>query len=143
MPDARLSVRRIPEGFCEDLARQTTVTHLSQLQLETRRCRILVLCCRIWVSVTVAASQRSVFRSPHGLLGYQRSSALFRPVCLSPDSQSDCLRFFPPPRPPLVDSLDSELWYYFGCRAAALASAAPRPLGRLFGSFFTTQSALQ
>ena len=37
------------EGFCEDLARQTTVTHLSQLQLGFRRCRI-------WVSVTVVAS---------------------------------------------------------------------------------------
>jgi hypothetical protein len=34
------------EGFCEDLARQTTVTHLSQLQLGLR----------IWVSVTVVAS---------------------------------------------------------------------------------------
>src|ERR1700728_5122089 len=72
---------------------------------------------------------KGLFRTPHGLLRYQRSSALFRPVCLSPDSQSDCLRFFSPPRPPLVDSLDSELWYHFGCRAAALASAAPRPLG--------------
>src|SRR5271156_2569582 len=60
-------------------------------------------------------------------------------ICLSSTclsiTQSDCLRFFPPPRPPLVDSLDSELWYHFGCRAAALASAAPRPLGSLFGSF--------
>jgi hypothetical protein len=37
------------EGFCEDLARQTTVTHLTQLQLGFRRCRI-------WVSVTVMAS---------------------------------------------------------------------------------------
>jgi hypothetical protein len=36
---------------------------------------------------------------------------------------------------PFVDSLDSELWCRFGCRAAALASAAPRPLGSLFGSF--------
>src|SRR5271155_5757660 len=80
-------------------------------------------------------SKRPLFRTLHGLLGYQRSSALFRPVCLSPDSQSDCLRFFSPPRPPLVDSLDSKLWYRFGCRAAALASAAPRPLGSLFGSF--------
>ena len=59
-----------------------------------------------------------------------------QPVCLSPDSQSDCLRFFSPPRPPsIVDSLDSELWYHLGCRAAVLASAAPRPLGSLFGSF--------
>ena len=63
-------------------------------------------------------------------------SVCLQPVCLSPDSQSDCLRFFSPPRPPsLVDSLDSELWYCSGCRAAALASAAPRPLGSLFGSF--------
>jgi hypothetical protein len=62
-------------------------------------------------------------------------SVCLQPVCLSPDSQSDCLRFFSPPHPPLVDSLDSELWYHFGCRAAALASAAPRPLGSLFGSF--------
>src|SRR5271170_5194182 len=48
---------------------------------------------------------RPLFRTLHGLLGYQRSSALFRPVCLS----SACLRFFSPPRPPLVDSLDSKL----------------------------------
>src|ERR1700733_2958239 len=87
---------------------------------------------------------KGLFRTPHGLLGYQRSSALFRPVCLSvclqpvclsPDSQPDCLRFFSPPHPPLVDSLDSELWYNFGCRAAALASAAPRPLGSLSAAF--------
>ena len=44
------------EGFCEDLARQTTVTHLSQLQVGFRRCRTLVLCRHIWVSVTVVAS---------------------------------------------------------------------------------------
>src|SRR5271154_6032169 len=57
-------------------------------------------------------------------------------TCLSVfNLQSDCLRFFSPPHPPLVDSLDSKLWYRFGCRAAALASAAPRPLGSLFGSF--------
>jgi hypothetical protein len=37
--------------------------------------------------------------------------------------------------PGLVDSLDSELRYRSGCRAAALASAAPRPSGSLFGSF--------
>jgi hypothetical protein len=51
--------------------------------------------------------------------------------------QSDCLRFFSPPHPALsVDSLDSELWYRFGCRAAALASATPRPLGSLFSAAF-------
>ena len=44
------------EWFCEDLARQTTVTHLSQLQLGFRRCRTLVLCCHMWVSVTVVVS---------------------------------------------------------------------------------------
>src|SRR5271156_2189123 len=60
---------------------------------------------------------RPLFRTLHGLLGYQRSSALFRPVCLSStclsvfnlsvclqpvclslDSQSDCLRFFSLPQ---------------------------------------------
>src|SRR5271154_2877977 len=41
------------EGFCEDLARQNTVAHLPQLQLGFRRCRIWVLCCRMWVSVIV------------------------------------------------------------------------------------------
>ena len=93
---------------------------------------------------------KGLFRTPHGLLGYQRSSALFRPVCLSvclqpvclsPDSQSDCLRFFSPPHPPLVDSLDSELWYHVGCRAAALASAAPRPLGSLSAAFHHAERA--
>jgi hypothetical protein len=37
--------------------------------------------------------------------------------------------------------LDSELWYHFGCRAAALASAAPWPLGSLFGSFHHAERA--
>src|SRR2546421_250667 len=46
------------------------------------------------------------------------------PAFLFPASPTSC-----------VDSLDSELWYHFGCRAAVLASAAPRPLGSLFGSF--------
>jgi hypothetical protein len=67
----------IPEGFYEYLARQNTVAYLFQLQLGFRRRRI-------WVSVIVAVSQRPLFRTLHGLLGYQRSSALFRPVCLSP-----------------------------------------------------------
>jgi hypothetical protein len=31
------------EGFCEDLARQNTVAHPSQLQLGFWRCRILVM----------------------------------------------------------------------------------------------------
>src|SRR5277367_788204 len=75
------------KAFCEDLARQNTVAHLSQLQLGFR-------CCRTWVSVLSHmgfSHRRSVlrplFRTLHGLLGYQRSSALFRPVCLS----STCL----------------------------------------------------
>ena len=37
------------EVVCEDLARQNTVAHLSQLQLGFRRCRI-------WVSVIVVVS---------------------------------------------------------------------------------------
>src|ERR1700733_11704164 len=68
-------------------------------------------------------------------------SVCLQPVCLSPDSQSDCLRFFSPPHPPLVDSLDSKLWYHFGCRAAALASAAPRPLGSLSAAFHHAERA--
>src|SRR5271169_6352427 len=35
----------------------------------------------------------------------------------------------------LVLSRQFELWYHFGCRAAALASAASRLLDSLFGSF--------
>ena len=62
-------------------------------------------------------------------------SVCLQPVCLSPDSQSDCLRFFSPPRPPLVDSLDSKLWYRSGCRAAALASSSTSAVGQSFGSF--------
>ena len=34
-----------------------------------------------------------------------------------------------------MSPLLSTYWYRSGCRAAALASAAPRPLGSLFGSF--------
>jgi hypothetical protein len=37
------------EGFCEDLARQNTVAHLSQLQLRFRRRHI-------WVSVVAVVS---------------------------------------------------------------------------------------
>src|SRR5271154_5516175 len=62
--------------FYEYLARQITAAHLFQLQLGFHR-----------VSVIAVVSQRSLFRTLHGLLGYQRSSALFRPVCLS----STCL----------------------------------------------------
>ena len=123
--------------FC---ARQNTVAHLSQLQLGFRRCRI-------WVSVSSHIGSchrrgvlRPLFRTLHGLLGYQRSSILFRPVCPLL-CRSDWLAnpitcpSFPRLALPLVDSLDSKLWYRSGCRAAALASAAPRPLGNLFGSF--------
>src|SRR5271163_4749782 len=78
---------------------------------------------------------RPLFRTLHGLLGYQRSSTLFD---LSVHHSSVDLMpalLFPASPTSLVDSLDSKLWYHFGCRAAALASAAPRPLGSLFGSF--------
>jgi hypothetical protein len=44
------------EGFCEDLARQITVAHLSQLQLRFRRRHTWVPCCRIWVSVVAVVS---------------------------------------------------------------------------------------
>src|SRR5580704_3761643 len=72
-------------------------------------------------------------------------SVCLQPVCLSPVCPSlfcpsdwlanpiACASF--PASPTALDSLDSDLWYRFGCRAAALASAAPRPLGSLFGSF--------
>jgi hypothetical protein len=43
--------------------------------------------------------------------------------------------------PGLVDSLDSELWYRSGCRAAALASAAPRPSGSLSAAFHHAERA--
>src|SRR5271154_1882922 len=108
-----------------------------------------VTCYHIWVFSHRCSVLRLLFRTPHGLLGYQRSSALFRPVCLSltclsPDSQSDCLRFFSPPHPPsFVDSLDSELWYRSGCRAAALASSSTEAVGQSFRQLFTTRSALQ
>jgi hypothetical protein len=78
-----------------------------------------------------------------------RCTVLFRPVCLSSTclsitflsiwlaSQSDCLRFFSPPYPPtFVDSLDSELWYRSGCRAAALASSSTSAVGAVFSAAF-------
>src|SRR5271163_2368100 len=75
------------EGFCEDLARQNTVAHLSQLQLGFRRCRI-------WVSVLSHMSfssrrgvLRLLYRTLHGLLGVPALIGLFRPVYLS----STCL----------------------------------------------------
>jgi len=96
---------------------------------------------------------RPLFRTPYGLLGYQRSSAYFD---LSVCHQS-VYHFFVdligwPIRLPallslprlsrFVDSLDSELWYHFGCRAAAWLQ---QHLGRwaVFRRVFTTRSALQ
>jgi hypothetical protein len=131
------------EGFCEDLARQNAVTQLSRLQLRFRRRHI-------WVSVIAVVSQRPLFRTPHGLLGYQRSSALFRPVCPSLSCRSDwlanpiaCASF---PRLTLlrfVDSLDSELWYRSRCRAAVLGSSSTEAIGQSFRQLFTTRSAPQ
>src|SRR5271156_3881931 len=62
----------------------------------------------------------SVYHFPIDLIGWP----IRLPALLFPASPSS-----------FVDSLDSKLWYRSGCRAAALASAAPRPLGSLFGSF--------
>src|SRR5947207_13395577 len=79
-----------------------------------------VTCYHIWV----CSHRCSVLKAYLGRRTACLGTSAHRPcfdlsVCLSPDSQSDCLRFFSPPHPPLVDSLDSELWYHFGCRAAA------------------------
>jgi len=75
------------EEFYEDLARQNIIARLFQPQLGFRHRRK-------WVSVwwhRGFSHRRSVprplFRTLHGLLRYHRSSALFRPVCLS----STCL----------------------------------------------------
>src|SRR5271154_1016347 len=129
--------------FYEYLARQNTVAHLFQLQLGFRRRHI-------WVSVIAVVSQRPLFRTLYVLLGARAHrpcfdlSVFLQSVCLSPDSQSDCLRFFSPPHPPsFVDSLDSELWYRSGCRAAALASSSTEAVGQSFRQLFTTRSALQ
>jgi hypothetical protein len=128
------------EGFYEDLARQSTVARLFQLQLGFRRRHT-------WVSVS------SHMGFSHRCGDAARSAQV--PALI--DLVSTCLSVFNlsvyhfsvdpigwPIRlpallfsasPTALDSLDSELWYRFGCRAAALASAAPRPLGSLFGSF--------
>jgi hypothetical protein len=96
---------------------------------------------------------RPLFRTPHGLLGYQRSSACFdQSVChlyvyhFSVDLIGGPTRLpallFPISLPPL-DTLDSELWYRSGCRAAALASSSTLAVGQPFWRLFTTRSALQ
>jgi len=76
----RISYRFLPicanKGFHEDLARQNIVARLFQRQLGFRRRHA-------WAFSHRRSVLRPLFRMPHGLLGYQRSSALFRPVCLS------------------------------------------------------------
>jgi hypothetical protein len=71
------------EGFYEDLARQSIVARLSQRQLGFRRRHTWV---SVWSHMGFSHRRsvlRPLFRPLHGLLRYQRSSALFRPVCLS------------------------------------------------------------
>ena len=51
VPVHGIPIHEVPahEGFCEDLARQNTITNLSQLQLRFRRRHI-------WVSVVAVVS---------------------------------------------------------------------------------------
>jgi hypothetical protein len=77
----------VHEGFYEGLARQNIVAHLFQCQLGFRRRHTWV---SVWSHMGFSHRRsvlRPLFRTLHGLLRYQRSSALFRPVCLS----STCL----------------------------------------------------
>jgi hypothetical protein len=91
----------------------------------------------------------------HSVLGVPALIGLFRPVCFL---SSTCLSLFyrsdwlPNPiacasfpclilPPSFVDSLDSELWRHFGCRAAALASSSTSAAGSLSGSFHHAQRA--
>jgi hypothetical protein len=108
--------------------------------------------------------RRSVPRLLHGLLGAHRPVS----TCLSVFNLSVChlsvyhlsvyhfsvdligwpirLPALPFPHlitPTFLDSLDSELWYRFGCRAAALASSSTLAVGQSFRQLFTTRSALQ
>jgi hypothetical protein len=86
---------------------------------------------------------RLLYRRCTVCLGYQRSSACFDlSVCLQPvyhfsiDLIGWPIRLpalLSPPHPPsFVDSLDSELWYRSGCRAAALASSSTEAVGQSF-----------
>src|SRR2546423_15273541 len=96
------------EGFCEDLARQNTVAHLSQLQLGFR-------VVAYWFDVVAYGFQSSSWYPKGHYLGRCTVcldtsahrpcfdlSVCLQPVYLSPDRQSDCLRFFSPPHPPPV-----------------------------------------
>ena len=79
-----------------------------------------------------------LYRTLHGLHGVQRSSACFdlSVYHFAIDRIGWPIRLpgllFPPHPPPFVDSLDSELWYRFGCRAAALASISILAVGQSF-----------
>src|SRR2546423_14421152 len=128
------------ERVYEDLARQNSVAGLFQCQLALRRRHTWV---SAWSHMGFSHRRsvlRPLFRMLHGLLRYQRSSALFRPVCLSSTCLSiTCLSItflswlanritcasFPRFTLPLLDSLDSKLWYRSGCRAAALGDQQP------------------
>jgi hypothetical protein len=118
------------EMFYEDLARQNIVAYLAQLQL--------------WVSALShthfshhSSVLRPLFRTLHGLLGVPALIGLFSP-CLPVFNLSvyhfsiDLIGWqirlpallFPASPSPFVDSLDSELWYHFGSRAAASTSSS-------------------
>ena len=92
--------RHAYEGFCEDLARQNTVAHPSQLQLGFWRCRILVMLSHMGFHV-VAYGFQSPWWRPKGqylgrctvCLGTSAHRPCFDPsVCLQPV----CLSFFCP-----------------------------------------------
>jgi hypothetical protein len=78
------SHKHASEGFYEDLARQNIVARLFQRQLGFRHRHTWI---SVWSHMGFShrcSILRPLYRTLHSLLRYQRSSALFRPVCLQP-----------------------------------------------------------